>query len=62
MKDDELFLKVFANLPIPLRSEVIYIDPQYGTMSWNVVYIEVKAGTEVGSRAIKTLKEMKIIY
>jgi len=61
MKEEEQFKKVFANLPIPERQNPIYVDSQYGAMSWNVVWIEVKAGTEVGSRAVKFLKEQKII-
>jgi len=57
----ERFLKIYANLPIPLRSEVIYVDKEYGACSWNVVLLEVKADTEIGKTALKQLEKMKII-
>lgn len=57
----EEFNKIFANLPIPLRSEIIYVDDKYGVMSWNVVKLEIDASTEIGKKAFETLKEMKII-
>lgn len=61
MKDEELFFKTFANVPIPERSNPIYVDSQYGAMSWYVVNLEVRAGSEVGLRAIKFMKQEKFI-
>ena len=61
MNNTDLFLKVFPNIPIPERQNAIYVDSQYGPLSWNVVWLEVKAGSEVGLRACQFLKDVKII-
>lgn len=57
----EKFLKVFANLPIPLRSEIIYVSDKYGPMTWNVVKLEVDAETSLGLEALTFLTNIKVI-
>ena len=47
---NEDFKKVYANVPIPERAMPIYVDKEYGVMSWNVVHIEVCGNTELGRR------------
>ncbi len=59
MKED--FLRTFANVPLGLRREIIYVDQEYGTMSWLVLNLEVKQGTEVAQRALTFLKAAGII-
>ena len=57
----EKFYKTFANLPIPERSNPIYVSQKYGAMSWNVVKIEVDADTELGIEALGFLTKLGII-
>ena len=37
----EKFLKIFANLPVPERNEVIFVDDELGPISWNISFIEI---------------------
>ncbi|OGH29680.1 MAG: hypothetical protein A3H50_02975 [Candidatus Levybacteria bacterium RIFCSPLOWO2_02_FULL_37_10] len=57
----EKFLKVYANLPIPVRDEVVFIDKDKKPMSWNVCYIEVINNTELGDTILKYLESLGII-
>jgi hypothetical protein len=54
------FLRVYPNLPIPERSQVIVIiggEP----CSWNVVYVEVKNNTELGVRMLEQMSRLGLI-
>ena len=54
------FLKTFASVPDPLRSEIILaIDGKPYT--WETVFTEVKARTELSRKMLETLKRLKII-
>lgn len=56
----ENFLRVFANLPIALRKEIIaVIDDK--PISWEVAYIEVSNNTKLGEAILKKLSEWRII-
>lgn len=57
----ERFFKVFANLPIKLRDEVVLVLPERGPLTWNVAYIEVNAGTTLGDEIVRKLGELQII-
>ncbi len=54
------FMSVFADLPIPLRREIIsVIDGQ--PMSWNVAYTEIKNKTKLGDKILAQLNRLEII-
>lgn len=57
----ERFLKVYANLPINLRNDVIYVSEEYGPITWNAAYIEINNETNLGRKIFDKLVEMKII-
>ena len=57
----EKFLKVSANLPVPIRDEVVYIDDNQKPISWNVCYLEVVNNTDLGQKILKRLEELNII-
>lgn len=57
----EKFLKVYVNLPIPIRDEVVYIDDNQKPMSWNVCYLEVSKSTELGQKILQRLEKLNII-
>lgn len=57
----ESFYRTFCNVPLPERSNPIFVDHMHGAMSWHIVKLEVDSNTEVGKRALAFLKEAKII-
>lgn len=58
----ERFLKIYANLPINVREEIIYVVlPEKQPITWNVAYLEVKNNTSLGEDILKRLEELKII-
>lgn len=57
----ERFLKIYANLPINLREEIILVLPDKGPITWNIVYLEIKHDTKLGVEILKKLDELGII-
>jgi hypothetical protein len=57
----EKFFRVYANLPIGLRDQVVITLPEVGPMSWNAAYVEVNNGTKIGDVIVEKLIELKII-
>ena len=60
MENKEKFLKIYANLPLGLRGEIVVVledEP----LTWNSVYIEVVNDTLKGKEIIEKLIEMEII-
>lgn len=57
----ECFLKIYANLPINLREEIILVLPDRGPITWNITYLEVKQDTKLGEEILKKLDELGII-
>ncbi len=55
------FYKVFANLPINLREEVILVIPDKGPITWQVAYLEVDNDTTLGTIILEKLSDLKII-
>lgn len=55
------FLKIYANLPLAVREEVVYVLPQRGPVTWNAVYLEVSNDTEIGQIILQKLCELNII-
>jgi len=60
MKEKDKFLKVFSNLSIDLRKEIILvIDDQ--PITWNVAYQEIINETKLGEKILKKLIELELI-
>ena len=55
------FLKVYSNLPVKVREEIIFVMDKKGPISWYVAYIEVNNNTELSHEILKTLGELNII-
>jgi hypothetical protein len=54
------FLKIYANLPLSLRSEIVLvIDDE--PLTWNACFIEIENGTEKSKLILEKLKKLKII-
>jgi len=61
MENKDRFLKVYSNLPINLRNEVILVLLDEGPITWNVAFLEINNETELGETILKKLIELKII-
>lgn len=61
MTDKERFLKIYANLPVNLRNEIIAFVPDVGPLTWNVAYLEIESDTELGKTILKKMSILKII-
>jgi len=57
----EQFFKIYANLPLNLREEIILVLPGKGPITWNVAYLEINNDTELGKQILEKLLELKII-
>ena len=55
------FYKVFSNLPLNLREEVILVLPNFGPITWQVAYLEVDNDTSIGNTVLEKLSDLKII-
>jgi len=61
MKSKERFLKIYVNLPVNLRSEIIAVLPNVGPLTWNVAYLEIENDTQLGKQILEKLEGLKII-
>lgn len=59
--EKERFFKVYANLPLNLRNEVILVLPDIGPITWQVAYLEISNDTKIGTHILSKLIELKII-
>lgn len=61
----EKFLKVYSNLPINLREEIILVlgvlANEKVPITWNVAYLEIKNDTDLGKEILNKLEELKFI-
>lgn len=46
----ERFLRIYANLPLNVREEIICVLDQKGPVTWNVAYFEIKNNTKLGGK------------
>lgn len=60
MEGVEDFFKVYSNLPLDERSNVVVVL-NGKSISWNLASQEIKNNTENGKIILKTLKELGII-
>jgi len=66
----ERFLKVYANLPLPMRDEIILmLDGRLkaggvdikSPITWNVAYLEVQQNTELSEKILEELGGLGLI-
>ena len=55
------FLKIYSNLPINLRDDIIYVLPEKGPITWNAAYLEVDNETKLGNLILEKLDELGFI-
>lgn len=56
----ERFLKIYADIPLNLRKEIILVLDKE-PLTWNVAYVEIVNNTQKSEKILKKLKELKII-
>ena len=61
MKNGDKFFKVYANLPLNLREEIVLVLPDLGPITWKIAYLEISGGTPVGEKILKKLTELQVI-
>lgn len=57
----ERFLKIYADLPINLRGEIILVLLDKGPITWNIAYLEVKSDTNLSKEILEKLAALNII-
>ncbi len=60
MEPRERFLKIYSDMPLNLRKEIVIIVDKE-PITWNVAYLEVFNNTEKSKTILKKLQELKII-
>ncbi len=58
MENKDRFIKVYSNLPINLRNEVILVLPNTGSITWNAAHLEINNETELAKMIINKLIEL----
>ena len=61
MSNKENFLKIYANLPLGVRQEIILVLDDNRPITWNVAYVEVAADTILSKDILDKLERLKII-
>lgn len=62
MDQKERFLRVYSTLPIGIRREIVAVLPDpIGPISWEAAYVEVESNTEMASKILDLLDQMKVI-
>jgi len=57
----EKFLKIYADLPLGIRTEIIATMPKIGPLTWNSAYVEISQNTPLADQILSQLDEMEII-
>ena len=55
------FMRVYANLPVPERSQVVAIVDEK-PYSWDVAYAEISHNNELGNKILKMIKLTGILW
>lgn len=60
MTQKENFLKIYANIPINIREEIILVVDDE-PITWKVAKMEIDNDTKLGKEILKKLENLKII-
>ncbi|MBI2110216.1 hypothetical protein HYT51_00345 [Candidatus Woesearchaeota archaeon] len=60
MDKRETFLKIYSNLALNLREEIILVIDKK-PITWNVAYLEIKNNTKMGEKILSKLAQLKIL-
>ncbi|MFA6376055.1 MAG: hypothetical protein WCX69_01485 [Candidatus Paceibacterota bacterium] len=57
----EKFLRIYANLPLGARQEIILVLDDGRTITWNSAFVEVDSDTPLSKTILEKLEKIKII-
>jgi hypothetical protein len=57
----ENFLKIYSNLPLGIRREIILVLDDGRPITWDVAFIEVNSDTPLSKEILGKLEKLKII-
>jgi len=57
----EKFLKIYANLPLGIRQEIILVLEDSRPITWNVAFVEIEANTALSESILDKLEKLQII-
>ena len=58
----ERFLKVYANVPLSIRDEIILLlGDEKKPVTWDVAYLEVRENTEASKEILQKLEKLDLI-
>jgi len=57
----EKFIKIYSNLPLGIRQEIILVLEDGGPITWNAAFVEVEANTPLSNEILEKLENLKII-
>ncbi len=57
----EKFLKIYANLPLGVRQEIILVLEDGRTITWDVAFFEVENNTESSQIILEKLEKIQLI-
>ena len=60
-KNKEKFIKIYANLLIGVRQEIVLVLEDNKPISWDVAYNEIRNDTPLGDIILEKLKKLEII-
>lgn len=55
------FLKIYANLPLSVRNDVVVVVVKNEPLTWNAAHLEVEQNTPVGKEILEILTKLKIL-
>jgi hypothetical protein len=61
LRNREKFLRIYADLPLGIRQEIILVLEDGRPITWNAAFIEVAAETPLSEIILKKLEKLKII-
>jgi hypothetical protein len=61
MGNKENFLKIYANLPLGIRQEIVLVLEDGKPITWNVAFVEIEAATPLSIIILEKLEKLKII-
>lgn len=57
----EKFIKIYSNLPLGIRQEIILVLEDGRPITWNAAFVEVEANTPLSNEILEKLENLKII-
>ncbi len=57
----EKFIKIYSNLPLGVRQEIILVLEDGRPITWNVAFVEVESDTPLSDEILEKLEKLEII-